>query len=641
MTEIAPYGSWKSPITSEVAAAIPRSLVTIAVDGSDIYWLESRPAEAGRCAILRHKVDRSIGECTPSDFSVRSTVHEYGGGAFTVSEGIVYFVNFKDQQLYRQAAGEAPRLLTRTAGCRYADLVVDLARNRLICVREDHTVDGEAINTIVSVDADASSYGLVLVGGNDFYASPRLSPDGKSLAYLTWNHPNMPWDGCELWIAELDQGGALRSARRIAGSPTESVFQPEWSPGGQLYFVSDRTGWWNLYRWDGSQTQPLYPMEAEFGRSQFQFGSSTYGFVSASRIMCSYSQNGISHLAWFDPEDRRLDVLENAYTDVSEVRCGNGFAVFIAGSPERPHAVARVDARTSQVETLRSSFEPAIPRACFSIPVAMDFPTDAGLKSHGFYYGPTNPEYAGPPGEHPPLVVMCHSGPTSATTTGLRYAIQFWTSRGFAVFDVNYGGSTGFGRAYRERLRGQWGVVDVNDCCNGALFLAEAGLADRLRLAIRGSSAGGYTTLAALAFRNSVFHAGASLYGLADLERSVHQTHKFESRYLSSLIGPYPERRDLYFDRSPIHFLDNFACPLILFQGDEDRIVPPSQSQMLFEALRARGLPVAYMLFQGEEHGFRQAHNIRRALEAELYFYSRIFGFTPADTIEPIRIENL
>ncbi len=641
MPRLAPYGSWESPITPEIASATPISLAAVAVDGTDVYWLESRPTEAGRYTILRRNPDGSATECIAAGFSARSTVHEYGGGAFTVRNGVIYFVNFGDQQLYRQSPGEPPRVLTRIDGYRYADLTIDSTRSRVICVREDHTGEGEAVNTVVSVDSDGDDGGRILVGGNDFYSSPRLSPDGQQLAFLTWNHPNMPWDGCELWVAQIDQGGTLHLPRRVAGGASESIFQPAWSPTGLLYFVSDRTGWWNLYRWDGSRTKAVFPMEAEFGRSQFQFGLPTYGFVSPSRIFCCYARNGRSHLAWLDCESGSLDPLENPYTDVSDVHCGSGFAVFIAGAPRLPASIVRVDAHRSHIHTLTSSFEPSTYQAYFSAPEGLDFPTTGDLESHGFYYPPANPDYVAAPDEHPPLLVISHGGPTSATTTTLRYAIQFWTSRGFAVLDVNYGGSTGYSRTYRERLKGKWGVVDVDDCCNGALFLANEGRVDRRRLAIRGSSAGGYTTLASLAFRPEVFHAGASYYGLADLERFATDTHKFESRYLTSLVGPYPERRDLYYQRSPIHFMDNFRCPLILFQGAEDRVVPPSQSEMMFEAMRARRLPVAYLLFRGEQHGFRQAKNIRRGLEAELYFYSRVFGFRPADPIEPIAIENL
>lgn len=641
MPKVTPYGAWVSPVTADLVATSAISLITVAVDGPDVYWVESRPADGGRHTIVRRQSDGSISDCTPPSFYVRSTVHEYGGGAFAVADGRIFFVNFKDQHLYTQRPGEQPRVLASVDKCRYADLVIDSKRNRLVCIREDHRGDGQAINSIVAVSNTGSDGGRVLMGGNDFYSSPRLSPDGTRLAYLTWNHPNMPWDRCELWVAQFDQSGALVAPRLIAGGKRESIFQPEWSPDGLLYFASDRTGWWNLYRCNADRTEALCPMEAEFGRPQWQFGASMYAFASPSRILCSYTQNGFSHLAWLDTSSGQLFHLQSSYTEISDVHCGNGFAVFIGGAPMLPSTVVKMDLQTAKTLPLKQSHEAAVDPAYLSIPETLDFPTDNGLQAHGFHYPPRNPDHRPPTGELPPLLVISHGGPTGATTTTLRYSIQFWTSRGFAVLDVNYGGSTGYGRLYRERLNGQWGIVDVDDCCNAALHLAKVGRVDRNRLAIRGGSAGGYTALACLAFRNDVFRAGASHYGLAELERFIWDTHKFESRYLSSLIGPYPERKDLYYGRSPIHFIQNLACPLILFQGDEDRIVPPSQSKMLFDAVRDKGLPVAHLLFEGEQHGFRQAKNIKRALEAELYFYGKVFDFTPADSIVPIEIDNL
>jgi dipeptidyl aminopeptidase/acylaminoacyl peptidase len=641
MPKKAPCGTWKSPITADLIAGTAISLISVAVDGADIYWIESRPLEAGRYTIMRRTPDGQTTECTPPDFYARTTVHEYGGGAFTVADGAIYFENFRDQHLYLQRAAAAPELLTPADGYRYADLVMDQKRNRLICVREDHTRPGEPVNALVAVSLGGGDNGQVLVEGNDFYSSARLNPDGTRLAYLAWNHPNMPWDGCELWIAEVQPNGKLRDARHVAGSGNESIFQPEWSPDGVLHFVAELTGWWNLYRWNDGKIEALCPMEAEFGEPQWGLGMSTYGFVAAEKILCCYSQNGVWHLSWLDTSTKKRIPIRTVYTDISDVRCGRGFAAFIGGSPVHPSSIVRIDSETSQPEIIRQSFDVAVDQAYFSVPEAISYPTSDGLQAHAFYYPPRNPDVQAPADERPPLLVISHGGPTAASGTTLRYSIQYWTSRGFAVLDVNYGGSSGYGREYRHRLNSRWGIVDVDDCCNGALYLADKGLADRGRLAVRGGSAGGYTTLACLTFRSDVFAAGASHFGLAELERFAKDTHKFESRYLNSLIGPYPERRDLYFERSPLNFANNLACPLILFQGDEDKIVPPSQSVMMFEAARAKGLPVAYLLFRGEQHGFRQAENIKRALEAELYFYSRIFGFDPADRIEPVTIENL
>lgn len=641
MSKEAPYGSWKSPISADLIAGRAISLLEVAVDGDDIYWIEGHPKEGGRYTIMRRTPDGKIMECTPPNFSARTTVHEYGGGAFTVADGVIYFSNYKDQHLYRQRLGSGPELITPGDGYRYADLRVDRKRNRLICIREDHTRAPAAVNAIVGVGLEGGDNGEILVDGNDFYASARLSPDGSRIAYLTWNHPNMPWDGCELWTADINQNGTFANPEHISGGPTASVFQPEWSPDGVLHFVAESSGWWNLYRWSRDGIKALHPMEAEFGLPQWVFGMSTYDFASADKILCCYSQSGTWHLAWLETIEAKLRPIESSYTDISDVRMGKGFAVFMAGSPTEPIAVVRMDVESGQMEPLKQAFEVEADPAYFSIPESISFPTEDGREAHAIYYPPRNKDFVPPQGERPPLLVMSHGGPTSATGTSLRYVVQYWTSRGIAVLDVNYGGSTGYGREYRKRLNGNWGIVDVADCCNGALHLANKGLVDRKRLAIRGGSAGGYTTLACLTFRNEVFKAGASHYGLSELEIFVKDTHKFESRYLYSMIGPYPERKDLYFERSPIHFIQNISAPLILFQGDEDRVVPPSQSRMMFEALRDKKLPVAYLLFRGEQHGFRKAENIKRSLEAELYFYSKIFGFQPAEPIEPVHIENL
>ena len=635
----ASYGSWESPITADLIIAKTISLVEIAASGKDIYWIESRPSEAGRYVIMRRMADGAVTECTPPDFYARTTVHEYGGGAFMVEDGVIYFSNFTDHHLYRQPVGGQPEVLTLADGYYYADLILDKQRSRIICIREDHTVEGEAVNTIVSVGLNGDE--RILVEGNNFYSSARLSPDGSKLAYLTWNHPNMPWDGCELWLADINADGTLHDHNLIAGSVTESVFQPEWSPNGILHFVGETTGWWNLYRFDNGKTEALCPMEAEFGEPQWVFGMFTYDFVSPTKILCRYSQNSSWHLAWLDTSSKKLTDIETSFTEIADIRAGDGFAIFSAGSPTQPFSLIRMDTSTGKMESIKQSFEVTVDEGYLSTATPIRFPTTDGKQAHAIYYAPKNKDYAGLEGEHPPLMVISHGGPTGSTTTVLRLSLQYWTSRGFAVLDVNYGGSTGYGREYRQRLNGNWGIVDVDDCCNGAQHLVEQGLADSKRLAIRGGSAGGYTTLACLTFKNDVFKAGASYYGISELEVFATDTHKFESRYMDSLIGAYPERKDLYFNRSPINFIQNLSCPLIMFQGDEDKVVPPSQSQMMFEAMRDKELPVAYLLFAGEQHGFRKAENIKRSLEAELYFYSKIFGFEPADKIEPVQIENL
>ncbi len=645
MPQIAPYGSWKSPITTELMTAKTIGLGQVVLDGTDVYWLESRPLEGGRNALMKYAPGAKPVECLPPEFNVRTRVHEYGGGAYAVWEGVIYFVNFADQRLYRQLPGGLPEALTPAGGYRYADFAFDRAHNRLICVREDHTGGGEAVNTLVAIPLEGGSNGEVLVSGSDFFSTPRISPDGTKLCYLAWNHPNMPWDGTELWVAEILPDGTLgermlrlRSAQ-VAGGKHESIFQPEWSPEGILHFVSDKSGWWNLYRLNRDQAEALYPAEAEFGLPQWVFGMRTYAFWGASDIVCAFTKNGLWTLAWLDTDRKTLAPFDLPFTTFSDIRAGEGFAVFLAGSPTQPMGAWRFSRQTGALEALKFSFEPTVDPGYFSSPRPIEFPTENGLTAHGIFYPPANPDFIAPQGELPPLLVLSHGGPTGSTSTTLRYAIQYWTSRGFAVLDVNYGGSTGYGRAYRERLNGQWGVVDVDDCCNGARWLAEQGLVDGKRMAISGGSAGGFTTLAALVFKDT-FSAGASHYGVSDLEALARDTHKFESRYLDSLVGAYPQRKEVYLERSPLHHAGRLATPILLLQGDSDPIVPPNQSQMMFEAAKARGVPTAYLLFAGEQHGFRKAENIQRAFEAELYFYSKIFGFTPADDIEPVEVIN-
>jgi dipeptidyl aminopeptidase/acylaminoacyl peptidase len=639
--KVAPYGSWKSPITSDLIVSETIGLGQIALDGEDVYWLEIRPVEGGRYVIVCRAPDGRTADVTPPPFNARTRVHEYGGGDFVVADGTVYFSNFADQRLYRQDPGTDPRPITPEVNLRYADGTVDHRRGRMICVSEDHTDPGrEAVNAIVSLDLEGDDGSQVLVSGNDFYSSPHLSPDGSRLAWLTWNHPNMPWDGTELWVGELGGDGSLGQAERVAGGEDESIFQPEWSPDGVLHFVSDRTGWWNLYRWRGGHVESLVEMEAEFGLPQWVFGMSTYAFESAGRIICAYTQQGTWHLASLDTTTGELEPIETPYTQIEELRAAPGRVVFLAGSPTEPASIVQLDLATRQFEVLRRSSEIAMDAGYLSIPQEIEFPTEHKLTAHAFFYAPQNRDYVAPSGEQPPLLVIIHGGPTGATSSTLNLGIQYWTSRGIAVLDVNYGGSTGYGRPYRQRLEGQWGIVDVDDCVNGARYLVERGEVDGNRLAIRGGSAGGYTTLRALTFRD-IFKAGASYFGISDLEALTKDTHKFESRYLDRLVGPYPERRDLYRERSPIHFTHRLSCPMILFQGLEDKVVPPNQAEMMFEAVRAKGLPVAYLSFEGEQHGFRRAENIKRTLDAEIYFYSKVFGFELADPVEPVSIENL
>ena len=691
----APYGAWESPVTTEMLTAGALRFEGVTVDGADVYWVESRPDEAGRCAAMRLTADGAMMELTTPAHNARTRVHEYGGGALTVSNGTAYFSNFADQRLYRRPVdgSEAPVAITPDAAVRYADATVDDARARLVCVAEDHRRAGrEAENLLVSVPTGGGEPAPVH-RGFDFYASPRLSPDGARLAWVCWNHPNMPWDATELWVADLAADGALASPRRIAaGAPSPlrrnpggvdrpegvgsagnvrlegvggagagdtggtkgaggggiggaggevSVLQPAWGPDGTLYCVSDASGWWNLHRWDGERLAPLPAMEAEFGLPPWLFGMCRYAVLDANRIVAHYGNAAGTRLGIIDAATGHVREIATPFTTFGFFAAASrGRLLCVAASAEAGPALVAIDADTGEVETLRRGAKPKLDPSYVSRAEPIACPSAGGRTAHAFYYPPRNPGFRAPESERPPLLTFIHGGPTGSTDPGFRLAIQYWTTRGFAVVDVDYGGSTGYGTAYRRLLRGGWGIVDREDCESAALYLVARGDVDPARLAIRGGSAGGYTTLCALAF-GTVFTAGASYYGVSDAAALARDTHKFESRYLDALIGPWPERADLYEQRSPIHAVDRLACPVIFLQGLEDAVVPPDQTERMADALRRKGLPVACLMFEGEQHGFRQAANIRRAAEAELYFYGRIFGFSPAGLIEPVEIDNL
>ncbi len=646
-----PYGSWPSPISAEQIAGATIRLGQTAICGETIVWSEGRPLEQGRNVLVRRDADGTLRDLNPAPFNARSRAHEYGGGAFALlDDRTLVFSHDDDQQLYLLAPdAPAPRRLTNEAKMRYADTVYDAPRARLIAVREDHR-HGEidAVATLVGIDlADGTT--RVLAEGHDFISNPRLSPDGRRLAWLSWDHPDMPWDATTLWLAEVAADGSLANVSRIAGGrgehgDGESIFQPSWSPRGELHFVSDRSGWWNLYRWREGRAQPLHPMAAEFGVPQWAFGTSTYGFDERGHIVCSVIRDAAATLALLDPQTGRLDEIATPFVSIEELRVGAGFAVFLGASPTEPEAVIRFDLESGAWQTLRSTSTARPDPGFVAVAEPIAFPTHgrdgSNATAHAFFYRPTNRDTAGPSGERPPLLVVSHGGPTGSTDAAFKWPFQYWTSRGFAIVDVNYRGSAGYGRAYRRALDGQWGVVDVDDSIAAARFLIERGDVDAQRIAIRGASAGGFTTLAALTFHR-FFKAGASHYGIGDLEGLAKDTHKFESRYLDRLVGPYPQDRARYIERSPIRHTDRLASPMILFQGSEDKAVPPDQARTMFDAVKAKGLPVALLMFEGEQHGFRRAATIRRALEAELHFYGRIFGFEPADSIEPVEIANL
>jgi dipeptidyl aminopeptidase/acylaminoacyl peptidase len=636
-TKTAPYGSWKSPITSDLIVAQITTLSEVRLVEDDFYWLEGRPQEQGRNVIVRADSDGAAADVTPAGFNARTRVHEYGGASWLVAGGTCIFSNFADQRLYRQRIGQSdPEPLTPAPSSpkhdlRYSDGVLDHGRRRWIGVREDHTGEGEPVNAITAIDLDepGTSPGRVLVGGHDFFCSPRLSPDASRMLWLAWDHPNMPWNGTRLYLAAIGADGAPAGARVIAGGMSESVFQPEWSPdGSEIIFVSDRTGWWNLYACEiaTGTTRPLCPMEAEFGVPQWNFGMSTYAFAGARRIVCAYTKAGLGQLAMLDLASGFLQAIETEFTEFGSVCADGGRVVFRGGAADRPTSIVELDLATRQYRVLKQATNLLV-RTELNIAnyitkvEPVEFPTTGGKTAFGLFYPPHNPDYAGSADERPPLLVKCHGGPTSSASSALNLGTQFWTSRGIAVFDVDYGGSTGFGREYRERLKLNWGIVDVDDCVNGAKFLAQQGLVDSKRVVISGGSAGGYTTLAALAFRD-FFQGGASYYGVSDAAALARDTHKFEARYLDWLIGPYPEEEARYRERSPLYHADQLSKPVIFFQGSEDAVVPPNQTEIMVEALRRKGNAVGYFLFAGEQHGFRQAANIRRCLDAELTFYA-------------------
>ena len=639
----APYGTWASPITARAVASAALRLGSVVLEGEDTYWLEGRPEEGGRNVIVRRDPNGRLADVTPAGSNVRTRVHEYGGAAYTVFRGGIYYSEFTDQRIYHLDSQGAPRPVTPPGDWRYADYCVSPTGTRLVCVREDHSAKAaEPVNTLVSLSLDGvPTAGEVIASGHDFYATPRFSPDGSRLAWLAWRHPNMPWDNTELWVARVAGNGALENPSRVAMSDHGAIFQPGWSPDGTLYFASDRTGWWNLYRMRNGKVEAVHAMAADVGRPLWQLGASTWACADASRLVVAYQQLGCWRLALIDVNTGTLRDLAPGLEPGEHVAATRTHAVVVASSSRAPDAIMRVDLATGAAETVRAASDLSVETVYLSTPRPIEFPTEGGLTAHAFYYAPRNPDFTAPAGTRPPLIVICHGGPTDSTNTRLNLGVQYWTTRGFGVVDVNYGGSSGYGRQYRHRLDGQWGVVDVADCVNAAKYLAATGEADAERTIIRGRSAGGYTTLATLTFSPAQFMAGASYYGISDLEALARDTHKFESRYLERLIGPYPDRADLYRARSPIHCVDRLSRPLIFFQGLDDLAVPPAQSLLMHDVLRAKGLPTALVSFEGEQHGFRRAETIACCLEAELFFYGAVFGFPTGQDSSPVRIENL
>jgi len=620
-----PYGSWPSTLSAELITRAAPGLNFLQSHGERLFWVESRPWEAGRNVIMCREGDGSTRDLLPAPFSHQSRVHEYGGMAYAMDDSHLYFVNAADQRIYQLALAEDKQPVAITAaGSRFADLVIDQARQQLIAVCETHHDNREPENTLVSIVlADGSL--STLVSGADFYAFPRISPDSKQLCWIEWQHPNMPWDSTQLWLANFSDGG-LSDKMLVAGADNnEAIFQPQWSPDNQLYFVSDKNNWWNIYRIENGSRQPVLEIEAEFATPLWQFGMTSYDFIDADTIACVYTKNGIWHSGFIDIQSGQLNTIESQYSSMQAVTCHQDKLYLVAGAAALPSELISIS-RQAKVTSIYSPATIALAPENLSEPQSILFASGRDNQPvHAFYYPPTNANYCGIEGELPPVIALCHGGPTGATDSGLNLKLQYWCNRGFAVVDINYRGSTGFGRAYRHSLAGAWGIADVEDTQHAIRYLTEQQMIDPQRCLIRGGSAGGYTVLSALTFTDT-FQAGASLYGIGDLETLAKDTHKFESRYMDSLIGPYPERRDIYLQRSPIHHAEGLNCPVIFLQGLEDKVVPPNQAEMMVKLLEEKGIKVAHVTFPDEGHGFRKANNIIHAMESELAFYRDVFN---------------
>ena len=634
----AAFGSWKSPITTDLMLRDSVGLGEISIFDKSVYWIEMRPQENGRYVVVKRAPDGQQTDVIPPEFNARTRVHEYGGGSYLMTDRGLVFTNFSEQSLYLINSNNDCLKLTNREACRYADMIYDKNNDRLICVREDHSdKTSEAINTIVEVSLSDPGNEKVLVEGADFYSNPRISHNGKYLCWISWQHPNMPWDNTTLYFSEINESGVPGKPIHIAGGDNEALCQPVWALDDVLYFISDRNNWWNLYCYSNNEIKCVIELDAEFAVPQWSFRECNYDFIGKESILAIYRQQGLAYIGLINISEKSFETFSLPFTDFESIVCSQNKAWFLAASPNEFPSIIEYDIEQNDYSVLRKANNLCLDQEYISVGESLSFAVGKENKAYAFFYRPKNKDFTGLDDEKPPLIVISHGGPTGESHNGLKMVIQFFTSRGFAVLDVNYGGSSGYGRAYRQRLNGEWGIVDVNDCSKAALYVAEQGWVDKECLAIRGGSAGGFTTLAALAFTD-VFKAGASHYGVSDLEALAKETHKFESRYLDSLIGPYPDEQETYIARSPINAVDKLSCPVIFFQGLEDKIVLPNQAEMMVNALKEKGVPVAYIAYEGEQHGFRQAKNIKRTLEAEYYFYSKVFNFECADQIEPVEI---
>ncbi|GAB4274958.1 MAG: S9 family peptidase [Candidatus Rifleibacteriota bacterium] len=637
--KVASPGSWTSPLTPDSMVKKANSPTGVFTLDNKVYVLESRPEEAGRTALIK-LADSGPVDVLPIDFNIRTRVHEYGGSCTAVdNSGNIYFTNFSDQNIYRLKPGKLPEKLTNVEKLRFANFSFDKTRNLLYAVMEDHRQsDLKPENSIVKICLNTGEI-TQLFKGYDFYAYPRINAQGDKLAFICWNHPQMPWDGTELWVAQLDSAGNPTSQKLVAGGEEESIVQPEWL-NSALIFASDRTGWWNLYSYSNGQTESLYPMEAEFAKAMWSIGTTSYQVLSDTELFVTWSENCQWNAGILDLENKSLRRFNLPYNAFLSISLSERKVYFIGASFSILPEVVELDIDSANWNCIYKSGRMPLPAEYVSTPKEISFPVGNGESAYAFFYPPVNPDFEMPDNEKPPLLVISHGGPTGSAGSTLNLSIQFWTTRGFAVVDVNYGGSTGYGRRFRNRLRGNWGITDVKDCEYAAMHLAKQGLIDPDRIAIRGGSAGGFTTLAALTFTNT-FKAGASYFGLSDLEALARETHKFESRYMDNLLGSYPENKSLYHERSPINSADKLSCPVIFFQGLDDRVVPPNQAEEMFKILKEKGIATAYVAYEGEGHGFRQAKNIKHALEAELYFFCTVFNLDCEIAKAPIEIHNL